>query len=143
MGQPAAKQGDTVVAADGHVVVLPPPASPVALPPPFNAFNGPVNGDLSGNVNIMKRPAATMGSTAQNVPPHIVPPPLTSAGGTFKAPPANKATVSAGSSTVNINGKPAARNGDAAETCNEPDAVGLGAVVVPGKVVAAGTVLIG
>jgi uncharacterized Zn-binding protein involved in type VI secretion len=38
---------------------------------------------------------------------------------------------------VNINGKPAARHGDSAMTCNDP-------VESPeGKVVAAGTVLIG
>ncbi|HEX6861339.1 MAG TPA: PAAR domain-containing protein, partial [Thermoanaerobaculia bacterium] len=51
--------------------------------------------------------------------------------------PANKGTVKMGSATVKINGKAAARNGDAAETCNDP------ADLPVGTVVAAGTVMIG
>ncbi len=42
-----------------------------------------------------------------------------------------------GSATVKINGKMAARNGDTAITCNDP------ADIPVGKVVAAGTVIIG
>ena len=58
-------------------------------------------------------------------------------GGTFVKPPSNRATIVAGSATVNINGKPAARNGDTAMTCNDP------ADLPVGKVVATGTVNIG
>ena len=48
-----------------------------------------------------------------------------------------EATIITGSATVFINGKPAARNGDTAITCNDP-------VDLPvGKVVAKGTVFIG
>ena len=41
-------------------------------------------------------------------------------GGPFQKPPANHATIQVGSGTVFINGKPAARNGDPALTCNDP-----------------------
>jgi uncharacterized Zn-binding protein involved in type VI secretion len=129
MGQPAAKQGDKIVAVDTHIVIVP-GSPPIPLPHPFS---GTINGGLSGDVNIMGKPAATVDSTADNGPAHIP----TSPGTAFQAPPANKGTINLGSPTVKINGKMAARNGDVAMTCNDP-------VDLPvGKVIAVGTVLIG
>jgi uncharacterized Zn-binding protein involved in type VI secretion len=58
-------------------------------------------------------------------------------GGPFQQPPKNRGEVFMGSTTVNINGKPAARLGDIALTCNDP------ADLPAGQVVAASTVLIG
>jgi uncharacterized Zn-binding protein involved in type VI secretion len=84
-------------------------------------------------VKIMGLAAATAGSTANNAPPHVVTPPGTA----FQKPPSNKATIQIGSPTVMINGKPAARNGDTAMTCNDP------ADLPAGKIIAAGTVFIG
>lgn len=133
MGQPAAKQQDQVTATDTHIVMVPsPPGAPVPTPLP-HPFTGVINGALSINVKIMGRPAATVGSTAQNTPPHIPTPPGTA----FQKPPANLATIRLGSQTVKINGTGAARNGDKADTCNDP------ADLMIGTVVAAGTVLIG
>lgn len=132
MGQPAAKQGDQIVATDTHIVMVPSPGGPVPTPLP-HPFTGILNGALSSDVKIMGLPAATVDSTADNTPPHIPTPP----GTTFQKPPANKATVKVGSPTVKINGKAAARNGDVAETCNDP------ADLPAGTVVAAGTVMIG
>ncbi len=129
MGQPGAKQGDQITAIDTHIVIIP-GASPAPLPHPFS---GLLNGGLSNNVRIMGRPAATVGSTADNTPPHIPTPPGTA----FQYPPANKATVKFGSQTVRINGKSAARNGDTAATCNDPTELPVGTVI------AVGTVLIG
>jgi uncharacterized Zn-binding protein involved in type VI secretion len=90
-----------------------------------------INGNLSSNVKIMGMPAATMDSTAANLPPHAP------QGGPFQKPPGNQATIKMGSATVKINGKMAARNGDIAITCNDP------ADLPVGQVVAAGTVMIG
>lgn len=129
MGQPAAKKGDQVVAVDTHIVIVP-SAPPAPLPHPFA---GIINGGLSSDVNVMGMPAATVDSTADNTPPHIPTPPGTA----FQNPPKNKATIKMGSSTVKINGKKAARNGDAAETCNDPSDLQVG------QVIAAGTVNIG
>jgi uncharacterized Zn-binding protein involved in type VI secretion len=129
MGQPAAKQGDQIQALDTHLIQPPPPAT--STPVPGHVFNGVINGSLSTNVKIQGQSAATVGSTATNNPPHI---PL---GGSFVIPPTNQATILAGSATVFINNKPAARMGDTAQTCNDP-------VPLPvGTVIAAGTVLIG
>lgn len=131
MGQPAAKQGDQIVAIDTHIVIVPTaPPSTAPLPHPFA---GRINGGLSRDVKIMGQPAAMVGSTANNTSPHLP----TSPGTAFQKPPSNQAKVQMGSATVRINGKSAARNGDAALTCNDP-------VDRPvGKIVATGTVLIG
>ena len=124
MGLPAAKEGDQIVALDTHIVLLP-PAPPLALPHPFA---GKLNGGLSSNVKIMGKPAATVGSTADNSPAHVPTPPGTS----FKTPPSNKGTVTMGSATVKINGKGAARSTDTAETCNDPADLPIGIVTVTG-----------
>lgn len=129
MGQSAAKLGDRIQALDTHIIQPPPLATPVLVP--GHVFNGIINGGLSTNVLIEGQPAATVGSTAVNTPPHI---PI---GGSFVIPPTNQATIIRGSVTVLINNKPAARMGDTATTCNDP-------VPLPvGTVIAAGTVLIG
>jgi uncharacterized Zn-binding protein involved in type VI secretion len=132
MGQPAAKQGDQVVAVDTHIVMVPTsgPPTPTLMPHPFA---GMLSGGLSNDVKFMGKPAAMVGSTADNNPPHVPSPPGTG----FQKPPSNKATIQMGSPTVMINGKPAARNGDKALTCNDP------ADLPAGTVVAVGTVMIG
>jgi uncharacterized Zn-binding protein involved in type VI secretion len=133
MGQPAAKKGDQIMAMDTHIVMVPaPPAPPVPTPAP-HPFAGIINGAVSSDVNLMGMPAATVGSTADNTPAHVPTPP----GISFQKPPFNKATIKFGSPTVKINGKMAARNGDIAETCNDPSDLPVGTVV------AVGTVLIG
>ena len=129
MGQPAAKLGDHVQAVDSHIIQPPPPATPVLVP--GHVFGGIINGGLSSNVLIENMPAATVGSTAVNTPPHI---PI---GGSFVIPPTNQATIISGSATVTINGQPAARMGDTAQTCNDPLPLPVGTVI------ANSTVLIG
>lgn len=133
MGQPAAKQGDKIVATDTHIVMVPAPSGPPVPTPLAHPFTGIISGGLSSDVKIMGMAAATVDSTADNTPPHIPTPPGTS----FQKGPSNKATIKVGSPTVKINGKMAARNGDAAETCNDP------ADLPAGTVVAVGTVFIG
>ena len=132
MGQPAAKQGDRITAVDMHIVMVPSPGGPVPTPLP-HPFAGILDGNLSPNVRIMGMPAATVGSTATNTPPHIPTPPGTA----FQIPPTNRGTIMMGSGTVMINSKPAARAGDQAQTCADP---------VPNMsatVVATSTVMIG
>jgi uncharacterized Zn-binding protein involved in type VI secretion len=129
---PAAKQGDTIVAVDTHVVLVPSPGGPVPTPLP-HPFSGVLDGGLSANVFVGGLAAATVGSTATNTPAHVPTPPGTS----FQAPPGNTATVTAGSGSVYVNGQPVARAGDPAETCADP---------VPnpqGRVIAVGTVIVG
>lgn len=130
MGQPAARQGDQITALDTHIVLLPSPGGPVPTPLP-HPFQGIINGNLSSNVTIMGLPAATQGSTAENIPPHIP------QGGPFQQPPTNRGQILTGSATVMINNRPAARHGDTALTCNDPTDLPAGTVI------AMSTVLIG
>ena len=99
----------------------------------LTSLSGVIGGNLSRDVNIMGKPAATVDSTADNSPAHIPTPPGTA----FQKSPTNEATIKVGSPTVKINGKMAARNGDVAESCNDP------ADLPVGRVIAVGTVLIG
>lgn len=118
------------MATDTHIIMIPSPGGPVPTPLP-HPFTGQIDGSLSKDVNIEGKPAAVQGSTATNMPSHI------SQGGPFQKPPSNKGTIQLGSGTVFINGKPAARNGDKAMTCNDP------ADLPVGTVLAVGTVMIG
>jgi uncharacterized Zn-binding protein involved in type VI secretion len=130
MGQPAAKQGDQVIATDIHIIMIPSPGGPVPTPLP-HPFVGMLMQGLSTNVMIMGMPAATMDSIAINMPPHIP------QGGPFQKPPSNQGKIMMGSPTVFINNKMAARAGDMVMTCNDPTDLPVG------QVIAVGTVLIG
>lgn len=130
MGMPAAKAGDRISASDIHIEMVPSPGGPIPTPLP-NPFMGTLSSDLSTDVFIEGAPAATVGSKALNTPAHLP------KSGPFQKPPTNQATVIAGSTTVMINGKPVARAGDTALTCNDPADLPIG------QVIASGTVLIG
>lgn len=113
---PAARQGDSVVGTDTHVVMVPaPPGAAVPTPGP-HPFAGSLVEGLVTDVLIAGRPAATVGSVARCLPPHVPVPPT----GPFQRPPSNRGTVQAGSATVLIAGQPAARLGDPVVTCNDP-----------------------
>ena len=120
MGQPAAKQGDTITATDTHLIQTGTAVVPMTFP-----FNGIIDGGLSSDVQIDSRKAATVGSTATNTPPHV---------GSFVNPPSNKGQILFGSASVLINGKPAARSGDTAQTCNDPVDLPVGTVVASSTV---------
>lgn len=115
MGKHGARQGDKIEGVDVHITMIP-AAGGVLTPTPIPGYNfsGALSTGLSINVRINGRPAAIVGSEATNMPPHI---PMT--GVAFQVPPTNIGQVVAGSATVRINGKPAARDGDLARTCND------------------------
>ena len=131
MGAPAAKQNDSVVGVDIHIVLVP-ALVPVPTPLP-HPFSGKLTGGLAASVKIGGMPAATVDSIATNQPAHIPTPP----GVSFQKPPANQGSVMLGSTTVKIGGKMAARAGDTVRTCNDP------ADAPTSSIVAAGTVMIG
>jgi uncharacterized Zn-binding protein involved in type VI secretion len=114
MGQAAAKQGDTITAMDTHIVMVPSPGGPVATPTPGHIFNGSIDNQLSPDVYIHGKPAATQDSMATNQPPHL---PI--GGPSFQVTPTNQGRVVTGSASVFLNKKPAARHGDSAVTCDD------------------------
>lgn len=128
MGQPGAKQGDKITATDTHIEMVPAPGGPVPTPTQLK-FNGIIQGNLSSDVRIMGKPAATRDSTADNTPPHIP------QKGPFQTQPSDRGKIITGSATVMINGKPAARDGDQALTCNDPTDLPVGTVVATGTVI--------
>ncbi|MEV0325501.1 PAAR domain-containing protein [Micromonospora echinospora] len=127
MGVPAAKLGDKVVGTDTHIIMVPSPGGPVPTPTPM-PFAGTITTGCSTDVLIEGKPAAVVGSGAVNSPPHVP------TGGPFQVPPTNQGTVLAGSPTVLINGKPAARHGDKVNTCNDPAPLPNGTIVATGQV---------
>jgi uncharacterized Zn-binding protein involved in type VI secretion len=124
MSQPAAREGDRIKAQDNHLIQPPGPSSPVLKPHPFD---GILDGNVSSDVFIGGKPAAMLGSKATNKPSHLP------QGGSFVNLPLNLGRITGGSNSVYINGRPAARNGDAAETCADP------MPNLQGKVVASGS----
>jgi uncharacterized Zn-binding protein involved in type VI secretion len=124
MGQPAARQNDRVQATDIHIILVPSPGGPVPTPTP-HPFSGPLLESLSADVLIDGRAAATQGSVALNIPPHVP------QGGTFQIPPTNRGTVQTGSATVFINDRLAARMADHVMTCF--DTPGAPGVIVEGS----------
>jgi uncharacterized Zn-binding protein involved in type VI secretion len=132
MGQPAAKQDDQVVGTDTHIVMV--PSGPSLVPTPLpHPYVGKLTGSLISSVQIEGKPAAVVGSTSQHTAGHMPTPPGTS----FQKPPTNQGSVQLGSTTVSVENKPLARNGDTVMTCNDP-------VDAPtSRIVAIGTVLVG
>ncbi len=125
MGQPAARQGDSVVGVDIHIVMVPTAGGPVPTPLP-HPFSGTLEESLSSTVTIDGKAAATKDSVAVNNPPHFPTPPGTS----FQKPPDNKGPVIAGSATVTIGGKAAARLGDSVQSCDGMSAIVSGSATV-------------
>jgi uncharacterized Zn-binding protein involved in type VI secretion len=132
MGAPIAKEGDSVIAVDTHIVMVPTAGGPVPTPLP-HAFSGKLDGALSSSVKASGKAVATVDSTATNQPAHIA----TAPGTTFQTPPADKGKVILGSATVKVGGKAVARAGDTVQTCNDP------ADAPVGSIVSGGTVLVG
>ncbi len=124
MGQVAAKEGDKITATDTHIEIV---GGMVPTPMPHD-FNGTIDGELSSDVKIEGKAAATVDSTATNTPSHIP------KSGPFQSPPQNRGTITRGSGSVKINGKAAARDGDTADTCNDPADMPVGTVQATGTV---------
>jgi uncharacterized Zn-binding protein involved in type VI secretion len=109
----AAKKGDRVMGTCTHVVQVPTVGGPIPTPIPGHPFVGELDDGLSEDVLIENQPAAYKGSIAHNKPQHIA-----MGGPAFQPPlPRDEGSVEVGSSSVEINGKAAARTGDPATTC--------------------------
>jgi uncharacterized Zn-binding protein involved in type VI secretion len=129
LGKPAAKKGDDVVGIDTHIVLVPaPPAPPIPTPLP-HPFRGPLKDKLCKTVFADDKPCATKGSKALNKP-HVP-----SGGPSFQTPPKDEGTVKAGSSTVFMEDKAAARHGDIVETCNDPVDAPMGRIIAVSTVI--------
>ena len=128
MGSPAAREGDTISSiADMYIVAVPTFFGPIMVPLP-HPFKGELTEQLSSDVYIMGKPAATVGSWGHNDPAHVA------MGLHFQREPSNRGSVFMGSTTVRINGQFAARNNDPVLTCNDPVDLPVGTITVAGQV---------
>ena len=111
----------------GHQIPTPSGAPAPAPPMPFSA---PITLGLAPTVLIGGKPAAVIGSSGINVPPHVG----LHASDPFLVPTMQQGTVVAGSMTVLFEGKGAASTAATCTCC----------IGVPGTIVASGvTVLVG
>ena len=124
MRKPAAKQDDLIIPTSPHMHTVTVPGPSTAKLPHLCVWK--ISENLSASVNIERQPAATVGSGGKT---DALTHPPTPPGIAFATPPTNmnEAEITKGSTTVNINGKRAARSGDACSTCNEagPDSSGM------------------
>ena len=112
MGTPAAVLGDKIMGTcPAHQI--PNPASGVPQPAPPMPFSAPLVMGLATKVLIASKPAAVMGSSGYNVPPHVGLHPSDPC----MVPTMQEGKVVAGSPTVMIEGKPAARVGSQVIMC--------------------------
>jgi uncharacterized Zn-binding protein involved in type VI secretion len=111
MGTPAAVMGDRINAVCAIHLLPGPLGAPMPSPPlPFSA---PLLQGLATKVLIAGKPAAVAGSSGFNTPPHVGLHPSDP----FMVPPQQRGTVVMGSTTVLIEGKPAARTGSPCTVC--------------------------
>jgi uncharacterized Zn-binding protein involved in type VI secretion len=128
MGAPAIVLGDRVTGLCPNHLVIGPLGAPMPSPAPL-PFTAPVTMGTVQTVLVGGKPAAVMGSSGLNVPPHVG----LHASDPFLAPPLQRGQVVAGSPTVLIGGQPAATAQSQCTCC-----------LVPGSLVpSVATVLIG
>lgn len=114
MGEFAAKQGDRIEGTDTHIEMVFVGLAEVPTPIGGHDFKGDIVDGLASTVMVEGSPAAIEGSIAQNSPRHSP-----KAGTRFQNEPDNEGEVTIGSTTVFIEGSPAARNNDTATTCDD------------------------
>jgi uncharacterized Zn-binding protein involved in type VI secretion len=116
MGTPAAVMGDRITGMCA-IHQVPNPASGVPQPSPAPLpFSAPLTLGLATRTTIAGKPAALMGSSGYNTPPHVG----LHATDPFLTPTLQEGRVLAGSPTVTIEGKPAARTGSQCLCCATP-----------------------
>jgi len=123
MSRAAAKKEDGVRAHDLHIEIV--QGMPVVV---LHEFDGTLASDLSPDVIIEHKPAATIQSVATNHPPHVP------HSGAFQKEPRNEGTVVTGAAAVLVNHKPLARDGDRVLTCNDPMNLPVGVISAFGTV---------
>jgi len=112
VGQPAAIMGDAVTGACA-VHQVPNPATGAPQPAPPMPFRAPLTTGLATTVLVAGRPAAVVGSSGLNLPPHIG----LHVSDPFAVPTAQEGRVVAGSSSVLVEGRAAASTGSSVTLC--------------------------
>jgi uncharacterized Zn-binding protein involved in type VI secretion len=112
VGAPAAVMGDRITATCA-IHQIPNPASGVPQPGPPMPFSAPLLQGLAATVMIEGKPAAVVGASGYNTPPHVG----LHATDPFVVPTTQVGTVVAGSATVLFEGRPATKTGSPCTVC--------------------------
>jgi uncharacterized Zn-binding protein involved in type VI secretion len=115
MPAPAAVMNDRIVGTC-PLHQIPNPASGVPQPGPPMPFSAPLLLNLATNVLIGGKPAAVLGSSGHNTPPHVG----LHASDPFMVPTMQEGRVMSGSTTVLVGGKPLATAQSNVTLCASP-----------------------
>jgi uncharacterized Zn-binding protein involved in type VI secretion len=125
MGAPAVVMGDRIT-GQCPIHMIPNPATGAPQPSPPLPFSAPITLGTVATVLIGGKPAAVMGASGFNMPPHVGLHPADP----YLAPPLQKGQVVSGSPTVLIGGQPAASTQSTVTCCATPGMVGPGVTTV-------------
>jgi uncharacterized Zn-binding protein involved in type VI secretion len=115
MGSPAIVLKDRITGSCA-IHQVPNPTSGAPQPAPPMPFSAPIVQSVVSSVLIGGQPAAVMGSSGVNTPPHAGLHPSDK----YMAPAAQVGRITSGSATVMIGGKPAATKSSACTLCATP-----------------------
>lgn len=115
MGTPAIVMGDKVTGTCA-IHQIPNPASGAPQPGPPMPFSAPITVGTVATVLIGGKPAAVMGCSGMNTPPHVG----LHVSDPYFAPPMQVGRIVTGSATVLIGGQPAATQSSTATCCVTP-----------------------
>lgn len=121
MGQPAVVTGDAIRGTCA-IHQIPNPASGAPQPAGPLPFSAPLLQGLTTRIMVEGKPAAVVGSSGMNTPPHVG----LHASDPYMAPPTQRGQVIAGSGTVYFEGKPAAYTGCQVTMCAQTPATVTG-----------------
>jgi uncharacterized Zn-binding protein involved in type VI secretion len=115
VGAPAIVMGDKVT---GQCAIhqIPNPATGAPQPGPPFPFSAPITTGTVATVMIGGKPAAVVGCSGMNTPPHVGLHPADP----YMAPPQQMGRIVSGSATVTIGGTPAATAQSSATCCATP-----------------------
>jgi uncharacterized Zn-binding protein involved in type VI secretion len=115
MGTPAIRMNDRITGMCA-IHQIPNPASGVPQPSPPMPFSAPLMQGTEATVLIGGQPAAVMGSSGMNTPPHVG----LHVSDPYAVPTVQMGRIVSGSATVLIGGKPAANSSGSATCCATP-----------------------
>src|SRR6266702_4694315 len=125
MGGPAIVMGDRITGMCPNHLVIGPMGSPIPSPSPL-PFTAPITMGTVQSVLIGGKPAAVLGSSGCNAPPHVG----LHASDPFLAPPMQRGQVITGSPTVVVGGQPAASAQSQCTCCAVPGSLVPSVVMV-------------
>jgi uncharacterized Zn-binding protein involved in type VI secretion len=118
VGAPAIVLGDQIT-GQCPIHIIPNPATGIPQPSPPLPFSAPITVGVCATVMIQGKPAAVVGSTGYNTPPHVGLFPADP----FMVPTMQIGTILSGSVTVLFGGQPAATATSSCTCCATPGTI--------------------